>query len=57
MVLDAQNKGRFFVILADNVVIDNIKFVNGFLENGKGGAIYWSNSNGVLTTFLLLDSS
>lgn len=45
--LDASKQSRIFNVIADNVVIKNIYFVNG--SNYEGGAVYWSGNNGTLT--------
>lgn len=42
-ILDAKNSSRIFNVRADNVVLKNIVFKNGF-SNNAGGAIY-TNSN------------
>ena len=56
-VLDAEGESRIFTINANvpNVVLENIEFVNGFIDtaggaNGHGGAIYINGncSNGVI---------
>ena len=31
VILDGQNNGRFFTVSADNVVIEGIKFINGYM--------------------------
>ena len=43
--LDADNGDRIFYICSDNVVLRNITFVNGFLRDGYGGAIYINANN------------
>lgn len=52
--IDGKKSSRIFNITADNVVIKNIRFVNGnalghyFKSDVGGGAIYWSGANGIL---------
>ena len=52
--LDALGRCRIFDIFAPNVVLNNIRFINGNANgvNGtgedKGGAIYWIGANGVV---------
>ena len=41
--LDARNMSRIFLISADNVVLENINFING--KEIAGGAIYCTGSN------------
>ena len=50
-ILDAQGKSLIFFIEANNVLINNIKFINGF--NGWGGAIRWQGDNGLLSQCIL----
>ena len=47
VVLNAKNNGRFFTVSADNVLLDNLTFINGYYA-GNGGALYWTGSNGSL---------
>ena len=50
--IDGNNASRIFNISADNVVIENINFINGnpiakyFSRDIGGGAIYWNGANG-----------
>ena len=51
--LDGKKLSRMFNVTADNVILKNIKFVNGNAlgSYGKiygGGAIYWSGANGFI---------
>ena len=48
VVLDAQETGRFFTVSSNNVVIDNMRFINGYIR-GDGGALNWNGENGYLT--------
>ncbi|WP_458404672.1 hypothetical protein, partial [Methanobrevibacter sp.] len=49
VVLDAQNSGKFFTLSSSNVIINNIKFING---KGQGNAIY---SNTALNNIQILN--
>ena len=44
--IDADGKTRIFTIAADNVVLKNIKFING--NYNVGGAISWSGNQGTI---------
>lgn len=51
--LDGKRLSRMFNVTADNVVIKNIKFINGnalgsYGRYYGGGAIYWNGTNGCL---------
>ena len=57
--LDANKKYRALYILSDNVVLKNLRIINGKvnggylsilepLESGPGGAIYWKGNNGTI---------
>ena len=46
-VIDAANKSGIFFITADNVVLNNIVFINANNSN-YGGAIFWIGHNGVI---------
>ena len=61
--LNANNLSRVFNIVADNVVLKNIVFINGKniaqsndLINNGGGAIYWQGSNGTLINCAFKDN-
>ena len=45
-VIDANGKGRIFQITGGNVVLNNITFING--EINQGGAIYWNGATGIV---------
>lgn len=45
--LDANQKSRIFNVIADNVIIKNINFVNG--SASEGGAVYWNGNYGTLS--------
>lgn len=47
-ILDADFCGRIFKITANNVVINNIKFINGLTKGESGSAIYWTGKEGTL---------
>ena len=46
-ILNANYSSRIFYVTSPNVIIKNIKFVNG--SDGSGGAIYWTGDNGILS--------
>lgn len=48
--LSGDFKTRILVVKADNVVIKNINFINGFNKKNKyGSAIYWDGDNGLIS--------
>ena len=60
--LDANKSSRIFNITASNVVLKNIKFINGnalgsYFTYYGGGAIYWNGSNGYLENCSFIDNS
>lgn len=61
--LDGKKSSRIFNITADNVVLKNIKFVNGnilgryYSSNIGGGAIYWSGANGILENCTFINNT
>ena len=60
--LDANRSSRIFNITADNVVLKNIKFINGnalgsYYTYYGGGAIHWNGSNGYLDNCSFIDNS
>ncbi len=50
-VLNGINLARIFQVVADDVIINNIIFING-TSSDKGGAIYWMGANGILNNSL-----
>ena len=50
-ILDAQGKSFIFYVPAPNVVINNIKLING--SHTWGGAIKWEGDNGLLTNCVI----
>ena len=46
-ILNSNYSSRIFYVTSPNVIIKNIKFVNG--SDGSGGAIYWTGDNGILS--------
>ena len=48
---------RIFNITADDVVLDNITFEDGKNTTDKGGAIYWSGSNGTVSNSLFRNNT
>jgi len=61
--IDAKKSSRIFNVTADNVVIKNIRFVNGnalgnyFRSDVGGGAIYWSGANGILENCTFINNT
>jgi hypothetical protein len=60
--LDGNKSSRIFNITASNVVLKNIKFINGnalgsYFTYYGGGAIYWNGSNGYLENCSFYDNS
>ncbi len=54
--LNGLNSLKFFEITADNVVLRNITFINGFcLKDSEGVAIDWLGNNGVLEDCIFKD--
>ena len=53
--LNGLNKSRIFNVKADNVVIKNIRFVNGYGHDG--GAVYWHGNDGVLSNCSFMNNS
>ena len=45
--IDGNYLSRIFNITSDNVILKNIRFLNGRIE-GDGGAIYWSGKTGTV---------
>ena len=61
--IDAKKSSRIFNVTADNVVIKNIRFVNGnalgnyFRSDVGGGAIYWSGAIGILENCTFINNT
>ncbi len=60
--LDAKKSSRIFNITADNVILKNLRFINGnalgfYYNYYGGGAIYWSGINGYLENCTFLGNS
>ena len=55
-VLDALKQGRMFYIYNDDVTIENITFINGYI-NANGGAIYWNGTNGNVVNSRFINNS
>ena len=47
-VLNASGNGKVFTVVADNVRLENLTFINGRDTVNLGGAIYWSGNYGKL---------
>lgn len=61
IVIDGSNNARVFNILGDNVIINNITFINGHAKGPQyidkaGGAIYWTGNNGMLSNSMLINN-
>ena len=54
-VLDGKNQGRIFNIKASNVILKNIKFING--NSTSGGAVWWDGVNGFLSGCSFINNS
>ena len=54
--IDANKKARIFNIQSNNVILKNIKIVNGNAAS-HGGAICWKGFNGTLSSCIFMDSS
>ena len=59
--IDGKNMARIFEVTADNVIINNITFVNG-LANRTGtainaGAIYWTGASGILANSTFVNNT
>ncbi len=54
--IDANKKARIFNIQSDNVILKNIKILNGNAAS-HGGAICWKGFNGTLSSCIFMDSS
>ena len=54
--IDAKGLSRIFNIQADDVVLKNFNFINGFSDE-DGGAIYWSGSNGLINSSTFVNST
>ena len=54
--IDALGKGRIFSINASNVILKNIKFINGYYSR-DGGAVYWGGNNGSLINCTFVNNS
>jgi len=54
VTFDANSNGRIFIVTGLGVVLENLKFVNGYTtvdsdgENGRGGAVAWSGEYGLI---------
>ena len=46
--INGLNTACTFYVKNDNVILNNITFINGFGESPYGGAIYWTGRNGTL---------
>ena len=46
-ILNSNGQSRVFQVSADNVILNNITFING-LNTDYGGAIYWTGLNGIV---------
>ena len=53
--IDGNNQARAFNIIASNVVLNNICFVNNYVD-GDGGAVYWAGNNGILSKCSFIES-
>ena len=54
-VIDGQSKGVIFTINQDNVVFENITFMNGYASS-QGGAIKWTGSNGLINNCIFVSN-
>lgn len=56
--IDANSSARIFNVTADNVVIKNVVFTNGYCKDGTGqaGCVLWSGDNGQLINSTFTDS-
>ena len=55
-VINGNNLARIFQITANDVVINNLIFING-TSNDKGGTIYWMGANGIINNSLFENNS
>lgn len=58
ITIDGSNNARAFNIIGDNVIINNITFINCYAKGPQyidktGGAIYWTGENGILANSIL----
>ena len=54
--IDANGKGRIFNITAENVILKNITFANGY-TTGKGGAVYFLSNGTVINCNFTLNTA
>ena len=54
--IDAENGGKIFYIASDNVILKNITFINGFLRDGDGAAIYINANNTLIENCIFKDN-
>ena len=47
-IIDGNEKSRLFMVKSDNVVLNNINFINGFVSRNNGGAAIYSEGNLIL---------
>ncbi|WP_407430906.1 Ig-like domain repeat protein [Methanobrevibacter sp.] len=47
-IIDGNEKSRLFMVKSDNVVLNNINFINGYVSRNNGGAAIYSEGNLIL---------
>lgn len=55
--IDGKGLSQLFIIQANNVILKNLNFINGFYPNNSGGAIFWNGDNGIIYNCTFVNNS